>query len=457
MELHMIEYTDYRLALVLPQSRQLLGIASFTAPELPIVRVPLWERPAEQLTKQIEARWKITAIILDILPGQESDSPCAVGEVRTDSWDFESEGFDVTQPAEVSDISLADSQRHSLETILLGIETSRGAFSRIGWIEEAQRWIQASIDDHRVTFTNEIRQLNGGGTFCLLRLGTQSGAAYWIKGVGDPNVDEFAITGFLARHCPEYLPPVVAMRSDWNAWVMEEFGSSLHDSDSPDDFRRAACRLGDLQRALSGKSEELLAARCADHRSGVLNSRIDEIIDYLDGAMRQQSSTGVAPLTTARLHEIRSILHSACRVLEELRIPDSIMHGDISPGSILSNGDNCLFTDWCEAYVGCPFITFEQFCVHVARKNAESGSWIPSLRSIYKSCWLDVLTESQLEIGFQLSPLISVLSNLYGRGDWLQSPKRHEDSFMGYARSLARHMDRIARTPGLTEVLCRRT
>jgi hypothetical protein len=235
---------------------------------------------------------------------------------------------------------------------------------------------------------------------------------------------------------------------------MEEFGSSLHNSDSLCDFERAVHRLADLQIKLTGRSIELLAVECADQRTEVLCSHIDEIIDYLDDAMRQQASTRVLPLSTSRLHEIRTVLHTSCDALQALLIPDSIIHNDISPGSILGNGKNCVFTDWCEGYVGNPFITLEQLCVHAARKFGEPSSSLRSLRSIYRSCWQDVLTERQIEGALQLTPLISVLSYQYGRGDWLHTSKRNDPAFLSYSRSLARHMDRIAGQIELSEPLC---
>jgi hypothetical protein len=244
------------------------------------------------------------------------------------------------------------------------------------------------------------------------------------------------------------------MRSDWNAWVMEEFGSSMHGSDSLDDFKRAVCQLASLQKQLAGRSEELLAAQCADHRSGVLNSHVDGVIDYLDGAMQQQTSTKAPRLSTERLREIRSILHDACLALEDLQVPDSVMHNDISPGSILSNGASCVFTDWCEAYVGNPFISFEQLCVHVSRITRDSESWVRSLTGIYRSCWRDVLTERQIDGALRIAPLISVLSYLCGRGEWLDASRRNEPSTLSYSRSLARHMDRIAGSAGLREAIC---
>jgi hypothetical protein len=450
----MIENIDYRLAFILPRSRQLVGIEKSGAVEFPVVNVSLKERPAEQLTREIEKKWKIKTIILDILVGTDSTTPCAVTEVRTASWDFEREGFCIVQPEKVSESTLADSQSRSLKSILSDDDAACGAFSRIGWIEDAQRWIQSSVKDHEVIFTEDIRQLNGGGAFCLLRLGTQSGPAYWIKGVGEPNTHEFAITSFLAKHSPEYLPPIVATRSDWNAWVMEDFGTSLHSSNSLTDFERAAIRLAELQKLLAGRSDELLAAQFRDHRTKTLSSHIEELIAYLGEAMRQQTSTKVPKLTEPRLRKIGAYLYDCCDAMAGQDIPDSVMHSDISPGSILSNGTDCVFTDWCEGYVGNPFTTLEQLCVHAARKTNEAESWTRLLKQIYRSRWTSILTERQIDRAFEHLPALSLLSYLYGRGDWLHTPRRNDPAVQSYSRSLARHMDRIVGNSDLSEVLC---
>jgi hypothetical protein len=135
-------------------------------------------------------------------------------------------------------------------------------------------------------------------------------------------------------------------------------------------------------------------------------------------------------------------------------MPDSLMHGDISPGSILYDGNRYVFTDWCEANVGNPFITLEQMCVHAARMSTKPELWIRALKDEYKACWRDLLSEDQIDRALQLAPLLSILSCLHERGGWLDSPKRHESQQLSYARSLARHMDRVLQAPDLQEVLC---
>jgi hypothetical protein len=336
---------------------------------------------------------------------------------------------------------------------LVGNTAGHGPFSRLGWIEEVKEWIRASVPDSSTDFT-EIEQLNAGGSFALVRVGTASGNAYWLKAVGDPNAHEFATTAYLARHCPEFLPPIVGMRGEWNAWLMEEFGQSLHHCGSLALFELAATRLASLQQLLIGKVDELLAAQFVDQRLPTLSARIDGVIGYLEETMGQQKSTKVPALSVSRLREIGMLLHDTFARMKALDIPDSVMHNDISPGTILSDGTGCVFTDWCEAYVGNPFITLEHLCVHAMRKTSKPEEWNSTLKTAYAASWANTLNKDQIDQGLALAPLLSVFSYLCGRGDWIGSSRRYESGFMSYSRSLARHMDRIASRPGLREVLC---
>ena len=75
--------------------------------------------------------------------------------------------------------------------------------------------------------TLSIRQFSAGGTFALIRFDFHSGATFWMKATGEPNRHEFCVTRKLAQVCPEFLPPRIAEREDWNAWLMEDASESL--------------------------------------------------------------------------------------------------------------------------------------------------------------------------------------------------------------------------------------
>lgn len=235
---------------------------------------------------------------------------------------------------------------------------------------------------------------------------------------------------------------------------MEEHGSSLLNSESLEDFRQAVHTMADLQKAFIGRSDALFDACCGDHRNEILHSRVAEMIAYIDEAMALQTSTKVPKLSSSRLRVLKTALDEACSLQQELEIPDSLMHNDISPDSILYDRNRYVFTDWCEAKVGNPFITMEQMSLHAARSSSEPEVWAQALRDEYRACWRDVLTERQIDRSFQLAPLLSMLSYLHESTKFLDSHKRYEPQRLSYSRSLARHIDRVVQIPSLREALC---
>lgn len=442
----------YHLVLVTPDHKLALIDKEGQPPALPSIGITTHKRPAEQITSAIFNKWAFHSLVIDWVPGKDGGPNYAVMEVLHPNH-FISLGLFRLHPLDTLKDGVApDEVLVIVKSIAAGDQNGRGPFSRLGWLQDAKEWIRdvTHQDDFELT---ETLQLNASSQFALIRIATSTRHTYWLKAVGSPNTHEYVTTEYLAHSCPAFLPKVLAFRRDWNAWIMENFGDALHDSVSLVDFERAARKLASLQRQLADRGEELIAAQFRDHRIAVLASRIDELVEYLDEAMRQQTSTKAPALSSARLKELGQVLHEACAAMNALDIPDSVLHSDISPGSILSDGTDCVFTDWCEAYVGNPFITFEQLCVHAMRRTSQPELWQTRLVSAYKSRWSDILTDHQIDGALRLAPLISVLSYLYGRGEWLNSPQRCEPRFQSYSRSLARHIDRLAHNLGGSEVI----
>jgi hypothetical protein len=217
---------------------------------------------------------------------------------------------------------------------------------------------------------------------------------------------------------------------------------------------RAVTSLASLERQSIPHTEGLLADDCVDCSVRRLEAHIDELVDYLDQTMQQQTSLRAQRLDHQQLGELGNRLHSSCLRMEELEVPDSLIHGDINPGNILFDGTRCVFIDWAEAYIGNPFLNFEQFANHLMRQSEQAKGWVPYLRTLYKQQWLDVLTESKIDCVFALAPLLAAATYLFGRGDWLRSPSRNDANFQAFARSLARRMYRTALAPETREALC---
>jgi aminoglycoside phosphotransferase (APT) family kinase protein len=169
--------------------------------------------------------------------------------------------------------------------------------------------------------------------------------------------------------------------------------------------------------------------------------------------MERQVSSKVPRLSSSHLRDLGITIEDACSAMESLGIPDSLIHLDANPGNVLINGSRCAFTDWAEAGIGNPFLTFEVLSSALVR-NANTQGSVDDLKVAYRESWVGALSTSQIERAFGLAPLLAIVAYLYGRGTWLRSERRNDPHVQSYSRGLARHMDRAARVPRLMEALC---
>jgi hypothetical protein len=440
----MIERDDYRVALILPQQRKVLAIQIGGTLTLPHVSIPAWTRAAEQLTTIIAERWLLKSVVIDCLADSSMASPCAVIEIYSTGTSFGTESFVLADVDQIGIAELGETERSELKAILSDAPNNRGPLSKIGWIREAQAWIQSSVGSHEIEFTDDIRQLNGGDTFALIRFGTRKGPAYWLKAVGEPNLHELEITSCLAQIGQKYLPPFVSSRQDWHAWAMEEVGEDLSKSPTFDSCARTVNTLAQLQMQFLGKQDALLGCGCADHRGETLLSHLDDYFDYAVQAMEMQISQKVVRLAKSRIFELREIVRAAIERLLVVAVPDSLHHNDMSLGCVLSDGVRLVFTDWSEACVGNPSLTFELFRATLRRDVAASVAWAPELCTRYQKAWSTVLDERAMNEMLILSPILTIYSHFYSRGpDWTLG-RRDDPGFQRRTRSLIRHLDRAA-------------
>jgi Phosphotransferase enzyme family len=449
----LVEQEEFRVVLVSPYSQMVLVERYDETHHLPRISILKRRRTAEQLSEIILEKWGVRSIVIDLLPKSHELPPCAVVEVRTRNSKFASDELVPVSVDDLDERELTTPERLTVCSIIAGDPRDRGPFSKLGWVEEAQEWIRESVVDHRVEFNEDVRQFSASGFFALVRFGTIHGPAYWLKATCVPSTHEFEVTRTIARYCPEFLPPLIAARTDWNAWVTEEAGQPLHDVLSLGAFEQSTHCLAELQITSAAHIGDLLACGCFDQRMPVLRAHLPALTQYLEEAMARQTSTKVLPLDARRLHELGRLIEEASATMEALDIRDTLIHNDMNPGNILFDGLRAVFTDWSEAGVGNPFLTFQHLQVQDLAAD-ETCTWARQLKQIYLDHWRNLLSESQIEMAFALSPPLAVASYLCGRDPSFTSSHRDIGSVQTHARSLARHMDRFAQAPEFLEALC---
>ena len=447
------EQEQYRIALVLPHSKRVLVESRDGSPWLPRISIPRWTRVAEQLTKAVRDKWCFGSILIDVLPCSQEAPACAVIEVFTDESKPLADGLIPLQCGVLGDSEVTIAERTAVQNILTGKTAGCGPFSRLEWIEEAQEWIRASTPHRAIEFSGDIQGSSAGGSCALVRFGTTRPPAYWMKAAGTANAHEYRVSTTLAQLLPDYLPPLVAARQDWNAWVMEDAGRPLEETLTLPALEQATHSLAQLQIASMDHADALFAAGCFDQRVAILRASIPNLIEYLEDAMTRQTSTRVAPIESRRLRELGNLLEEACGCLEALGIPDSLIHNDMNAGNILFDGSRAVFTDWAEAYVGNPFFTFHHLRAHAVEAEA-SRTWASKMTAIYTNHWRCHLNSSKIDRALALCPPLAIASYLCGRDTTFGLPHRKDVRAQSYARSLARHIDRALQNPEFLEALC---
>jgi hypothetical protein len=407
----------------------------------PHVLISPQARPAEQLCKAIRREWGLSVLILDFLPTNSDSQYSVIAELLSEmkaSPEFTSLQLDQFPLYLLSQRDLAS----LTQTLNGGVSSS---FSRLGWINEAVAWLEKETG-HRLSSRDCIEQLNAGGAFALLRLPMGDGRKYWLKATGEPNAHEFAVTLCLSQYFPDALPPLIAAKEDWNAWLTEEVGARLPDQPTAEPLVRAAQAFASLQLRTTTRIDALLNSGVFDLRIATLTQSIDSIMEYLACAMTRQQTRRVAPLSLGQLRELTAVLRDTCECMTSLSIPDTLIHNDLSPGNVLDDGSRCVFTDRSEEAISNPFLSCERLC---QLNPAQSEN----VHAVYRDVWSQHLHVAAIDKAFVLMPLLAIYAYLYGRGDWMRNKSCHP-RFESYARGLARHMYRAAKNPLLVETLC---
>jgi hypothetical protein len=150
------------------------------------------------------------------------------------------------------------------------------------------------------------------------------------------------------------------------------------------------------------------------------------------------------PLSTTSLTLLGERLKEACALLHELDLPDTLGHGDCSPGNIVVSPTRCFFLDWAEGCVSHPFLTFEYLREHFRRRLRESDAAAERMAAAYARSWESVVSPDRVTQATAISPLVAVFLTAIAHPAWRSVDPLQDPGVAGYFRSLTRRMFREA-------------
>lgn len=414
-------------------------------PRIPALRV---QRVASEIQLQVEMRFDLRILVLDILGKAHGHLSCAVAYLV--SGIPGATALIQTSIDQIAEVDLSEDQRRSVTNLLC--DRTDEPLCRIGWFEDAMRWVESVVGaplGPRVP----ILQLNAGNGFMLLRLTATDGRQCWLKATGEPNRHELPVTKCLCSLVDTKgatlrpVPLLYDIRLEWNAWLLSGEGSSLSVVPTTLEelysrLREAVTALARLQFMSSDHAREFLKHGAFDHRVTTWSADAHHLCDFLDELIRypvwdlQQRDGKIKP------GELAHILQKVLEVASDSKLTESLLHGDLNWGNLVFS-QGCQLIDWSEARVGYPLVSLWHLLMLVpitdeGVRRALHQALFEDYCQVWSHNGFDI---SPLKRVFRYAPFLSAFSALHARGDWLDS---REPASLTSVRRILPHLLREA-------------
>jgi Phosphotransferase enzyme family len=418
---------------------------------LPELRIPCGQRLAPNLNAEAKRVWRLDTVCLSPLelphPDHERDDPrYHVMELREpDELARFAPNFVEMSAVKQNSFALPRDYLAVQQAMGVGEDVSLkkhpGPFSEFGAFEQISAWVAEQLRPIGRLPDGSFRQLQADAFFSLIRFPTSHGAV-WFKAVGEPNVREFAITRLLATRIPQYIPELLAVKADWNAWLTTDAqGQGLFESSDPAIWSRAAETLAELQIFSLEHTQDLLDAGAHDVRAGALSRALRPFFSVMEESMQAPTNSTVRKLSAQEIGAVREQLAQSLEELDEGGIPDSLNHLDLNPCNVVIASNKCTFLDWAEAAVGCPLFSMEYFRQHFLQafpNHADERHF----RKAYLERWALVLSHKIPERLMSLVPLTATYAFAASALPWSNPELSRRPELAAYLRSLGRRMYR---------------
>jgi hypothetical protein len=283
-------------------------------------------------------------------------------------------------------------------------------WTKPGWFDAAEIWIQTELQRQGLKAIAPIELVKNWALAIILRVPTTEGMIYF-KASSPLFAQEAEFTGILAQRYRQNIPEVLATYPDKSWILMRELEGEILEN------------MGDIshwEAALNQWAKFQILA--IEHRSdlttcGWVDLGVEHIAKTLgqlfDPSLRIPWNYG-KNLANPELLQLLPFVPKLQEVLEqfrELNIPDTLVHGDLSPRNIYLRDQGFIYFDWSDTCISHPFFDLIRFLYEIEKDLPDVADARSRIRNAYLAPWTIYAPMEKLVSTFEFSS--ATLVSLY--------------------------------------------
>jgi hypothetical protein len=266
-----------------------------------------------------------------------------------------------------------------------------------GWLERVSRWIAERMTAAGMPPTSPSRMAYQSPIGTVLRTRSSERDVY-LKCPAPHFRAEASITRALAARTPGWVPDVIDIEPTEGWLLMSDLGDRQVGWELEAIWPDALRRLGDVQRAWVGHADALVDAGAQRRPLEELTAAVPELLDVEGLADR------LAPSLLERWPDTLPRLVDACRELEDINLPDALVHGDAHPWNVAVTERGFVVFDWSDAAAGPSFVDLAVFL-----RRTKDLALRRVFRDTYLDAWAGVAPRDRLERAAELAMTVGAL------------------------------------------------